>query len=83
MTPSMLLHCTHTIVSVLGINNQLLIITHSQNTSHLIKPGSQYDAGTYVASVKPGSQYDAGAYVASVASVTHEQSISNLVSVLL
>ncbi len=35
------------------------------------KPGSQHDAGAYVASVasiKPGSQYDAGAYVASVAS---------------
>ncbi len=35
-----------------------------------VKPGSQYDAGTYVASVASSlvHNYDAGAYVASVAS---------------
>ncbi len=39
----------------------------------LLKPGSQYDTGAYVAPVasvnRPGSQYDTGAYVAPVASV--------------
>ncbi len=36
--------------------------------SKCVKPGSQYDAGAYVASVKPGSQYDTGTYIVSVAS---------------
>ncbi len=37
------------------------MLSLANNMTLELKPGSQYDAGAYVASVKPGSQYDAGA----------------------
>ncbi len=50
----------------------------NKESDEWLNPGSQYDAGAYVASIssiKPGSQYDAGAYVRSISSISSISSI--------